>query len=75
MASSDPRPLRVAVVGGSLGGLAAGTALRLEAGCEVDIYERSPRMTMTEGAGLWVQPEFENYLQSNGISTRRTFGG
>ena len=61
-------PLRVAVVGGSLGGLAAAVALGVEAGCEVDVFERSPRMQMTEGAGLWVQAEFENYMRDNGVT-------
>ena len=52
----------MAVVGGSLGGLATAVALGVEAGCAVEVFERSPRMQMTEGAGLWVQAEFENYV-------------
>ena len=66
--------LRVAVVGGSLGGLSAAAALEIEADCEVEVYERSPRMTGTEGAGLWVQPEFEHYLEANGITSKEVFG-
>lgn len=66
--------LRVAIVGGSLGGLAAAAALRIEADADVAVFERSPRLTGTEGAGLWVQPEFEHYMESNGITTKATFG-
>jgi 2-polyprenyl-6-methoxyphenol hydroxylase-like FAD-dependent oxidoreductase len=66
--------LRVAVVGGSLGGLAAAAALRIEADVDAHVYERSPRLTGTEGAGLWVQPEFEHYMEANGITTKQTFG-
>jgi len=49
--------LRVAVVGGSLGGLATAVALGVEAGAEVEVFERSETMQLTEGAGLWVQAE------------------
>ena len=66
--------LRVAVVGGSLGGLSAAAALEIEADCEVEVFERSPRMTGTEGAGLWVQPEFEHYMEANGITSKEVFG-
>jgi 2-polyprenyl-6-methoxyphenol hydroxylase and related FAD-dependent oxidoreductases len=70
----DPPQLRVAVVGGSLGGLGVAAALRIEADADVAVFERSSRLTRTEGAGLWVQPEFEHYMESHGISTRETFG-
>ncbi len=65
---------QVAIVGGSLGGLAAAAALRIEADVDVAVFERSPSLTGTEGAGLWVQPEFEHYMESNGITTKETFG-
>ena len=47
---------------------------RIEAGCDVHVFERSPRMTGTEGAGLWVQPEFASYMEAHGISAREAFG-
>jgi 2-polyprenyl-6-methoxyphenol hydroxylase-like FAD-dependent oxidoreductase len=65
---------QVAIVGGSLGGLAAAAALRNEADADVTVFERSPCLTGTEGAGLWVQPEFKHFLESNGIATKETFG-
>eukprot|EP01043_Picozoa_sp_COSAG02_P084315 COSAG02_NODE_22169_length_761_cov_1.169184_1_plen_105_part_10 len=65
---------QVAIVGGSLGGLAAAVALRNEADADVAVFERSTRLTGTEGAGLWVQPEFEYFMESNGIATKETFG-
>ncbi len=47
---------RVAVVGGSLGGLTAALLLR-DAGCEVDVYERTPTPLSGFGTGIVVQPE------------------
>ena len=67
--------LRVAVVGGSLGGLSAAAALEIEADCEVQVFERSPRMTGTEGAGLWVQPEFEHYMDQMAKTEARKLVG
>lgn len=43
--------IRVAVVGGSLGGLTAALLLR-DAGCEVDVYERSAVELSAFGAGI-----------------------
>ncbi|MCC7345962.1 MAG: FAD-dependent oxidoreductase, partial [Variibacter sp.] len=57
-ASSRPR---VAVVGGSLGGLMAALALR-EVGCEVDVYERVPQRLEGQGAGLRIVPEMARLL-------------
>ena len=74
MAMAAEQPLRVAVVGGSLGGLATAVALGVEAGCEIDVYERSERMELTEGAGLWVQAEFENYMREKGVADMSTAG-
>jgi 2,6-dihydroxypyridine 3-monooxygenase len=51
----------VAVVGGSIGGLTAAVLLR-DAGCEVDVYERSPVMLSGYGAGIVVQPEISRYF-------------
>lgn len=46
-----PTRPRVAVMGGSLGGLTAALLLR-DAGCEVDVYERSRSALDSRGAGI-----------------------
>lgn len=48
--------MKVAAAGGSLGGLMAGIELR-EAGAEVRIHERSPRVLDDRGAGIVMQQE------------------
>lgn len=53
--------VRVAVLGGSIGGLNAAVALR-DAGCDVDVYERSPRSLEGFGTGIVVQPELVRYF-------------
>jgi 2,6-dihydroxypyridine 3-monooxygenase len=53
--------LRIAVVGGSLGGLTAAALLR-DAGHEVDVYERTPVPLSGFGTGIVVQPELVRYL-------------
>src|SRR3989442_13566690 len=63
------RRLRVVVVGGSLGGLCAGLALRC-VGCDVEIFERSSSELKDRGAGLVVQMELLQYLERHGIATR-----
>jgi 2,6-dihydroxypyridine 3-monooxygenase len=55
------RTLRIAVVGGSLGGLTAANLLR-DAGHEVDVYERTPVPLSGFGTGIVVQPELVRYL-------------
>ncbi len=52
---------RVAVVGGSLCGLTAALLL-LDAGFDVDVYERSNRTLSGFGNGIVVQPELVRYL-------------
>lgn len=52
---------RVAVIGGSLGGLTAAALLR-DLGCEVDVYERTPEPLVGLGAGVVAQPELVRYL-------------
>jgi 2,6-dihydroxypyridine 3-monooxygenase len=52
---------RVAIVGGSIGGLTAALVLR-DAGCDVDVYERSPAPLSSFGAGIVVQPELVRYF-------------
>lgn len=63
--------LRVAVVGGSLGGMMAALALK-EAGCTVDVFERVPRRLEGHGAGLRIVPEMARLLRERaGIDLER----
>jgi 2,6-dihydroxypyridine 3-monooxygenase len=52
---------RVAVVGGSLGGVTAGLVLR-DAGCEVQVFERSRSPLQERGAGIAVLDATVRYL-------------
>jgi 2,6-dihydroxypyridine 3-monooxygenase len=52
---------RVAVAGGSLGGLTAGLVLR-DLGFDVTIYERSPAELEQRGAGIGFLPDSYRYL-------------
>lgn len=52
---------KVAVVGGSIAGLTAANVLR-DAGCDVDVYERSNTLLSGFGTGIVVQPELVRYL-------------
>jgi 2,6-dihydroxypyridine 3-monooxygenase len=52
---------RVAVVGGSLGGLTAGLLLR-DLGMDVTIHERSPAELQQRGAGIGFLPDSYRYL-------------
>jgi 2,6-dihydroxypyridine 3-monooxygenase len=64
-----PRPPigpRVAVVGGSLGGLIAALQLR-DADCDVQVYERSPTPLEGRGAGIVLHPETTWYLEHHGL--------
>jgi 2,6-dihydroxypyridine 3-monooxygenase len=61
---------KVAVIGGSLGGLMAAVALR-GAGCAVDVYERIPQRLEGLGAGLRIVPELAGLLQDRaGVNLR-----
>lgn len=55
-------PLKVAVAGGSIGGLCAAVALR-GVGCEVDVYERAPGALAGRGAGIVVQDDLMHLLR------------
>src|SRR5258708_28219480 len=57
-------PLRIAVAGGSIGGLCAGLALR-GAGFDVQIYERVAGPIETRGAGIVVQGELIDLLRTH----------
>ncbi len=65
--------VRAVVAGGSLGGLATAIALR-EAGCEVEVFERSQGELLGRGAGIVAQPELLRFLEEHGISTRDEVG-
>src|SRR5580692_360845 len=58
------RPLRVAIIGAGIGGLAAACALR-QRGIEVELYERSTKLEEV-GAGLQIGP--------NGVKVFRALG-
>lgn len=55
---------RVAVMGGSLGGLTAALALR-DLGCAVDVYERSASPLENRGAGIGLHPMTIRYFTEN----------
>lgn len=59
------RPLRIAVAGGSIGGLCAGVALN-RAGFDVNVYERHSGSMDTRGAGIVVQGELVQLLWEGG---------
>ncbi len=58
-------PLRVAIVGGGIGGVAAATAL-LQRGMDVRLYEQAPALTEV-GAGVAIQPNGVRMLQRLGL--------
>jgi salicylate hydroxylase len=62
---SAKRPLRVAIVGGGIGGLAAACALR-QRGFEVEVFERSARLEEV-GAGLQIGPNGVKVLRALGL--------
>jgi 2,6-dihydroxypyridine 3-monooxygenase len=57
---------RVAVIGGSLGGLAAALVLR-DAGCAVEVYERSDVPLEGQGAGIVLNPATVRYFTENDV--------
>ena len=57
---------RVAVIGGSLGGLIAALQLR-DVGCQVDIFERSPVPLQGRGAGIVLHPVTTRYFEEHGL--------
>src|SRR5262245_39922839 len=58
-------PLRVAIVDGGIGGVAAATAL-LQRGMEVRLYEQAPALAEV-GAGVAIQPNGARMLQRLGL--------
>jgi 2-polyprenyl-6-methoxyphenol hydroxylase-like FAD-dependent oxidoreductase len=65
--SEADAPLRIAVAGGSIGGLCAGVALH-GAGFDVEVYERHPGPMDTRGAGIVVQGELVRLLRDGGAA-------
>jgi salicylate hydroxylase len=59
------RPLRVAIVGGGIGGLAAAVALRRQ-DVEVTVFEQAPALGEV-GAGVMVQPNGARVLERLGL--------
>lgn len=57
---------RALIIGGSLGGLFAGNML-LQAGWDVDIFERSPHDLDSRGGGIVLQPEVVELIRRSGI--------
>ena len=64
-------PLRIAVAGGSIGGLCAGLTLR-GAGFDVRVYERVSGPMETRGAGIVVQGELIHLLRTHGAGALPT---
>jgi len=61
--------LRVAIVGGSIGGLTAGLLLH-DLGLDVEIFERSGEALRSRGAGIVVLPMAEKYLVQQAADDR-----
>jgi 2,6-dihydroxypyridine 3-monooxygenase len=61
------RALRVAIVGGSIGGLTAAVLLR-DLGCKVDVFERSASELEGRGAGIVAHEISVRYLIENRIA-------
>jgi salicylate hydroxylase len=58
-------PLRIAVIGGGIGGLTAALSLR-QAGFEVDVYEQAPELTQI-GGGINMGPNAVRILRRLGL--------
>ena len=63
--------LKIAVAGGSIGGLCAGIALH-GAGFDVQVYERVSGPMETRGAGIVVQGELTDLLRTHGAGALPT---
>lgn len=64
---SAPAMPRVAVAGGSIGGLTAAILL-LDLGCDVTVYERSGAELQSRGAGIVAHPAAVRYLVERSIA-------
>lgn len=73
-ARPSPRPAPTAlIIGGSLGGLFAATALRA-IGWEVEVFERSPAALDSRGGGIVLQPEVIHAFDFAGIALTQALG-
>ncbi|MEO1089814.1 MAG: monooxygenase [Pseudomonadota bacterium] len=63
-------PFKAAIIGGSVGGLAAAIELRDGLGAAVSVYERSSGAMQARGAGVVMQPELDALLQRIDVETR-----
>lgn len=63
-------PFKAAIVGGSVGGLAAAIELKDDLGAVVAVYERSAGQMQARGAGVVMQPEVDSLLERIGVETR-----
>jgi 2,6-dihydroxypyridine 3-monooxygenase len=61
-----PEGPRVAVIGGSLGGLITALQLR-DVGCDVEVFERSPVPLEGRGAGIVLHPVTTRYFEDHGL--------
>ena len=61
----NSNPLRIAIVGGGIGGVAAANAL-LRLGMDVRLYEQAPALTEV-GAGVAIQPNGVRMLRRLGL--------
>jgi len=59
-------------MGGSLAGLTAALTLR-DAGCDVEVYERSNSPLAGQGAGIVLNPTTVRYFTKNGVLDRISF--
>jgi salicylate hydroxylase len=59
-------PLRIAVIGGGIGGLTAALSLR-QAGFDVDVYEQAPELTEV-GGGINMAPNATRVLRQLGLA-------
>ncbi|MEB7538553.1 FAD-dependent monooxygenase [Pantoea anthophila] len=66
MTGNNKLTKRALIIGGSLGGLFAGSMLQ-QAGWEVDIFERSSNDLDSRGGGIVLQPEVVEVIQRSGI--------
>jgi len=63
MQGTENEHMRVAVVGGSIGGLTTALVLS-DIGCDVEIYERTPAVLEGRGAGIVLQPDTIRWFET-----------
>ncbi len=73
MSQKTPEPFKAIVIGGSLGGLFAGSILH-HIGWDVDIYERSPHDLDSRGGGIVLQPDVIKLINRVGANIYQDLG-